>query len=503
MRSKAENSLIKANTATKSGEKGSFAFEEQIHRWGIDVTKVVQGGPKLPEHKRKEKPSIRQYFAAFTEESAQEYAIQLDKFFQTSPSEALIRSGLNLVLFEGSPLREIDAKSYNQPELRLRLEFAGPFKEYDISHLSSNPSLAIKYPMVRRSMADTFLGKPIPMDTDQRSQDLASHGDDLRFRSDLVFAAGHEILPRHLSQSDQVPGHFRTFGICAPFVIVEFKKGFDEFSRRTARYQWMTAARIHLLDRVRIERVDPYSDDPDTRQYGYLICRQQIEIWEMTTCLHQTINRRNSYSLEHCWTFHARVVDRFDLLEPRDIRKFGEFHLQLMQWGIGIYADQYRIDTSNMSKKRGLNSADLTYTDSIKSGMSAHFASFYRLIGSNTEKRALETLERKIPLLPNKYGFHFEDTPNQEIVKTLPSDTQRIHQVISSNTGESSGSEGSSSNGCRARTQNGKPCRRPLRSGETLCGLHSNLYKRKRNEVEDTMEKERPYGLVRSKYTRP
>lgn len=123
--------------------------------------------------------------------------------------------------------------------------------------------------------------------------------DDLRSRSDFVFAASIMILDATTTR--QLVGMTITISrspclsndqqSCAVVIVAEAKASSSQASRSAVKVQWSLAAYLQIMDQISIAREATYADSENICQYGYLICGLNVSVWKMSLRLN-TVKRR-------------------------------------------------------------------------------------------------------------------------------------------------------------------------------------------------------------------
>lgn len=207
-------------------------------------------------------------------------------------------------------------------------EFLGPFGTHNLRELLRGDE-AIEYPIIKYDPIQEkleWLQTPAP--------------DDLRSRSDFVFAASITILDETIRLQVQLAtaGKFRfpclsnDLRCCAVAIVAEAKATALPAARTLARIQWKSVAYLEIMDRISIARGATYADDENICQYGYLICGLSISVWKMSLRL-DTGERRQSDVLSEYFSFPTQCLGFFSIDNSIQLEKFVKLHKKFSAGG--------------------------------------------------------------------------------------------------------------------------------------------------------------------------
>ena len=221
-------------------------------------------------------------------------------------------------------------------------EFSGPFKSHDLTELSKGDE-GIRFPLVKchgNQPKSNILQTPAE--------------EDLRSRSDFVFAASTSLLSHEVMQimslAFNVPCLSSNSLTCGVAIVAEVKANSLQTSFAAAKNQWSTLAYLHIMERTSIRREKSYVGDENSCQYGYLICGLKITICKMGLKWNRGENLPSEV-LDSYFTFPTRLVGVYDLRLERELELFIDNHKKILRWWISGYLPSYIEDITNVVVK--------------------------------------------------------------------------------------------------------------------------------------------------------
>lgn len=231
----------------------------------------------------------------------------------------------------------------NESCISLLFEFLGPFRAHNLHELRKGDG-AIKYPLIKRDASR------------EKSQNLQTPAqDDLRSRSDFVFAASIMILDsttrdcvtEATSPEFRIPCISNDLRSCAVAIIAEAKAIASTGSNALAKIQWSSLSYMQIMDRISIAREATYADDENICQYGYLIRGLSVSVWKMSLRLN-IAERRESDVLDEYFSFPIQRLGHFNIGQAESLEKFVTLHKNILSWWINEYIPSFIKDLTNI-----------------------------------------------------------------------------------------------------------------------------------------------------------
>ena len=295
--------------AESGGHKYSRSFQDILYQIGI--TTEDNNGIIPSEHEHTELP---EYFPEAN--NLPLLSGYITSWFQKfDPNEASLVHFLRECLF---PLKV----STSGENLYIILhKFSGPFKSHDLKELSKWDK-GIQFPIVKchgnRPKSNIL-------------QTLAK--EDLRSRSDFVFAASTSLLSEEvtfkMSLAANVPCLSSNSPTCGVAIVAEVKANSLQTSFAAAKNQWSSLAYLQIMERTSICREKSYVGDENICQYGYLICGLRITIYKMGLKWNRGENLPSEL-LDSYFTFPIQMVGFYNLRVQRQLELFIDNHKKIL-----------------------------------------------------------------------------------------------------------------------------------------------------------------------------
>ena len=322
--------LLSANitsTAESGGHKYSILLQDILYQLGI--TTEDDNGIIPSKHEHTELP---EYFPELN--NLPLLSGYITSWFQKfDPNEASLVHFLRECLF---PLK---VSTSGENLYTILHEFSGPFKSHDLKELLKEDE-GIKFPIVKCH------GNQPKSDILQTPAE-----EDLRSRSDFVFAASTSLLSKKvmlkMSLAANVPCLSSNPSTCGVAIVAEVKANSLQTSFAAAKNQWSSLAYLQIMERISICREKSYVGDENICQYGYLICGLNITICKMGLKWNRSENLPSEV-LESYFTFPTQMVGFYDLRVQRQLELFVDNHKKILRWWISGYLPSYIEDITNV-----------------------------------------------------------------------------------------------------------------------------------------------------------
>lgn len=348
-KARANTTSLNAESIGARGTSGFESFLEKLLGLKLDSSAKYKqsNGPSRYFSGRQGGALVTKYVTIYSGEGAAQFADAIEQFIGGRPSKSNLREFFVEKIFKCDmalePLRQDRGKlPFNEKAIKRLSERGSQFQGYDVSELRRGLA-DIRY--IRLSPQERLEGR-----STADTPNLPPAEKDLRGRCDVVFGMHHQHLPLRLSTED-FPCHDPSAQICSIWLRVEFKKGDEQQSIKTARHQWAVGAFLDLQSRVRMIRSGKsgsYLSDPSSteefRQYGYIICGARVEVWEMRVICSgstQGDHRRDTFHYEKFFQFPTKKLAVLDLsASPDEVEDFCNWHTMIMTWGFNVYSRQ-------------------------------------------------------------------------------------------------------------------------------------------------------------------
>ena len=321
-------------------------------------------------------PSIEKYVQMLEGMEAMNFANAMKRFPELIPNESQLRDFITMYIFYAPislwPVPQIKDEAqmtFDQKAIVQKTEHTSNFYDYSVSEYRSGLAdirhvrLSPKERLEGRSTADT--------------PNLLPAATDLRGRCDMVFGVNPMCLDDDLRSVTYLPCYDPSAGICCIWLRAEFKKKAEPMYIKAALHQWAAGAYLELSSRVRLARdenresllSDPESTK-DLRQYGYIICGENVDIWEMCVTKHQDLRpdgkRRDTDYFESYFKFPTKKLVTLKLNKADKVTRFCQWHAKIMDWGFNVYSREYleNVDRLRRSRLPGKEWA-LRYEDAV------------------------------------------------------------------------------------------------------------------------------------------
>lgn len=245
------------------GHKYSPSYTDLLYRIGITLT----DGPGIIPPVAEDTEEVRKHFPEPNDFPSFSNFIK-SRFEKFQPNE------VSLVHFLCECLFPLKVSTPGEDNFAIILEFPGPFKSHNLKELLKGDE-GIKYSIVKRNS---------PKEESQFLQTPAE--EDLRSRSDFVFAASADVLGKKIRKISQLFGTVPCVSnggrTCAVAIVAGVKATASPTSLVAARDQWSSLVYLQIMERVSIRREAYYVGDEDICQYGYCICGLNVTIFSLS-----------------------------------------------------------------------------------------------------------------------------------------------------------------------------------------------------------------------------
>lgn len=302
---------------SESSNKGTEAYDNILHRLGIDIRPTTTGNPEdVIDLSQFQLPQTVEYPNLSTDEQLQAFAKRYGSITR-GMNEATLAARImqDFFVFEELP----DPNSLDRSNVPCQiLELWTAFTNYD----QFNKDL---YTFVRGPKKERV---SLPQESDLRS------------RSDLTFMAHVNAIGGFVRDDCRTfPGVHSQYDAIAPFLSIEFKVNNQPAKVREATHQIAASSFVNLVERQRLSRPpeSPYIEDKNIRHYAYTICGNVITVW--CTTLQKEEKYRRSYT-----TYQVQRLRVLNLAMKPHLEEFLKWHRHIMTWGLAVYVTQFADD---------------------------------------------------------------------------------------------------------------------------------------------------------------
>ena len=322
-------------------------------------------------------PPIEKHVQMFEGMEAMNFANAMKAFPDSNPNESRLCHFITMYIFFAPislwPVPQTNGRSqmtFDQKAIVQITEHTSIFYDYSVSEIRSGLA-DIRH--VRLSPKERLEGCSIA-----NTPNLLPAAADLRGRCDMAFGVNHMCLhARSRNVKTYLPCYDPSAGVCCIWLRAEFKKKAEPKYIKAALHQWAAGAYLDLSSRVRLardENRESFLSDPestkDLRQYGYIICGEHVEIWEMCVTKHQDLRlggkRRDTDYFESYFKFPTKNLVALELDDCDEVTQFCQWHAKIMDWGFNVYSREYleNVDRLRRSKLPPQEWA-LSYEDAV------------------------------------------------------------------------------------------------------------------------------------------
>ena len=365
---------IAPTVAESSGARGSAGYESFLDKLGVTLDYNAKytsaaDGPNQHFKNRQGMSPVTRYATTYSRDEATKRAAHMSYYTSTKHSEADLCDYYKENIFPSGP--ELDfqppplgkSMPLDQNAIVRRAEYNSSFHGWDISQLMRGMAnirhirVSQKQRSEGHSTADTPNLLPAPTD--------------LRGRCDVAFGIDEKCL-EFTAQGDNrisISCYDSSAGVASIWGRAEFKKKYDAALVRATTHQWAAGAFLELQARVRLARskdsghyLKEETSPKEIRHFGYIICGAEVEVWEMcVTCRKLTSEggRRETFHQTHHFLFPAKKLASLNLIQPKGLELFCEWHTRIMTWGLNVYSRHY-VDNINELFRSGRSPEDWT-----------------------------------------------------------------------------------------------------------------------------------------------